>query len=587
MPNLVVPRADLFQALGRQMTDAEFEDLCFEFGIELDEVTSEREIVRRERGEEAAANLPEDTLYKIEIPANRYDLLCVEGLSAALRVFLNISAVPHYVLEEAQESITIEAPTLAVRPFVVCALLQGVTFDQQRFKSFIDLQDKLHANICRKRTLVAVGTHDYDTLKGPFRYTALPPNEIRFKALNQTQELTATELMELYQKDLKLKHFLHIIQDQPCYPVILDSRGVVLSMPPIINGDHSRITLNTKNVLVECTATDLTKARIVLNVITATFSQYCTQPFHIQTVRVIDSKGRTHITPVAEERAVRVASKYLSSVVGAQISAEQSASLLSRMCLPSVAEGEEIVVRVPMTRPDVLHPCDIAEDVAIAYGYNNIVKVIPRVATTGKQQPINHMSDLMRQEVAQAGFSEVLTFVLQSLRENYTLMRKQPDNKAVVIDNPRSVDFEVPRTSLLPGLLRTLANNKAQELPVRLFELSDVVHAAPELPSRTRNVRLLSAVYCNQAADFEVVHGLLDVALGKLGLAHKKDYVLRRSADESFFPGFQAEVVVRERVVGILGIIHPEVLANFDLQYPVSALELDFQTLLDYQALLG
>ena len=81
MPNLVVPRADLFQALGRQMTDAEFEDLCFEFGIELDEVTSEREIVRRERGEEAAANLPEDTLYKIEIPANRYDLLCVEGLA--------------------------------------------------------------------------------------------------------------------------------------------------------------------------------------------------------------------------------------------------------------------------------------------------------------------------------------------------------------------------------------------------------------------------------------------------------------------------------------------------------------------------
>lgn len=58
-----------------------------------------------------------------------------------------------------------------------------------------------------------------------------------------------------------------IIKDSPVYPVIYDSNGVVLSMPPIINGDHSKISLNTKNVFIEATATDLTKAKIVLDIL--------------------------------------------------------------------------------------------------------------------------------------------------------------------------------------------------------------------------------------------------------------------------------------------------------------------------------
>ena len=67
-----------------------------------------------------------------------------------------------------------------------------------RYDSFIDLQDKLHQNIARKRSLVAIGTHDLDTLKGPFKYMAKHPDQIKFKPLNQTKEFTATELMELY-----------------------------------------------------------------------------------------------------------------------------------------------------------------------------------------------------------------------------------------------------------------------------------------------------------------------------------------------------------------------------------------------------
>lgn len=57
-----------------------------------------------------------------------------------------------------------------IRPFVVAAVLRGVTFDGARYDSFIELQDRLHQNLCRKRTLVAIGTHDLDTLTPPFTY---------------------------------------------------------------------------------------------------------------------------------------------------------------------------------------------------------------------------------------------------------------------------------------------------------------------------------------------------------------------------------------------------------------------------------
>ncbi len=81
------------------------------------------------------------------------------------------------------------------------------------------------------------------------------------------------------QADRKLSKFLPIIRDAPRYPVIYDAKGRVLSLPPIINSDHSKIKLTTKNVLIECTATDLTKARIVLNTIVCMFSKYCKVPF--------------------------------------------------------------------------------------------------------------------------------------------------------------------------------------------------------------------------------------------------------------------------------------------------------------------
>lgn len=165
---------------------------------------------------------------------------------------------------------------------MVGAILRDLTLTKESYNSLIDLQDKLHQNICRKRSLVAIGTHDLDTVKGPFVYDAKSPKDISFRPLNQEKEYTGEQIMDLYavsrraskscfhvyqcffvffQNHAQLKQYLPIIKDSPVYPIIYDSNGVVLSLPPIINGDRSKITLNTKNIFIECTATDLTKVK--------------------------------------------------------------------------------------------------------------------------------------------------------------------------------------------------------------------------------------------------------------------------------------------------------------------------------------
>lgn len=145
-----------------------------------------------------------------------------------------------------------------------------------------------------------MGTHDLDTVKGPFTYEALSPEEIVFAPLNQKKVMNGKELMEFYevrcrvssfyeagtvilrqwmQNDRNLGKYLNIIKDSPVYPVILDADRTVCSLPPIINSNHSKITLDTRNVFIEVTATDRTKVEIVTNILVAMFSQYCDEAF--------------------------------------------------------------------------------------------------------------------------------------------------------------------------------------------------------------------------------------------------------------------------------------------------------------------
>jgi len=646
MPTLAVNRDDLFAHIGRTYSDEAFDELCFEFGVELDEITSEREealkssTVRLSKDQIAA--LSAAVIYKIDVPANRYDLLCIEGLSRSLKIFLGDMDAPVYQLTapDKMETMTVQQDaTSTVRPFVVCAILRDVAFTPERYASFIDLQDQLHRNLCRQRTLVAIGTHDMDAVKGPFHYDARCPDDIEFVPLKSSddtagQAFTGRTLLEHYETHPDCKHlkpYVPIIKDSSLYPVVLDNENVVLSLPPIINGDRSKITLDTKNVFIECTATDLTKANIVLDTVVTMFSEYCSQPFHIEPVRVnyVDAAGTTtksDVTPALSTRRVQAGVDFINSLIGIQETAERMVELCNKIQLgPATLEvgpdgrQQMLEVCVPPTRSDILHPVDIAEDVGIAYGYNNIVKRVPHTNTVGGEQPLNKLGDLLRDEIGRAGYTEVLTHGLCSVRDNFTALRKQI-TAAVSLSNPANVEYEVVRTTLLPGLLKTLQHNKSASFTAgfKLFEISDVVlpddrHAITGTVVGARNERRLCAVYAGPTSGFEVIHGLVDRVLTLTEVAPEEEYgsnstkgdeekfrVAREGwcytireltagdADAgTYFPGRAAEILLTspstggERVrIGTFGILHPEVLSAFDVGYPASCLEINLEPLM-------
>ncbi|KAJ8935955.1 hypothetical protein NQ314_012577 [Rhamnusium bicolor] len=156
MPTIGIKRDLLFKSLGKTYTDDDFQKLCFEFGLELDEVTTEKQMITKEQGEDSqlTSGASEDIIYRIDIPANRYDLLCLEGLVLGLLIFQGKISPPIFkALKPSKgdlQKLIIKPDTARIRPFAVAAILLNLEFNQDTYNSFIDLQDKLHQNICRE-----------------------------------------------------------------------------------------------------------------------------------------------------------------------------------------------------------------------------------------------------------------------------------------------------------------------------------------------------------------------------------------------------------------------------------------------------
>ncbi|KAK5125350.1 hypothetical protein LTR85_000459 [Meristemomyces frigidus] len=590
MPTIGVNKAELYKELGKEYTRDDFDELCFEFGIELDEDTTGTE---------------EPPQLKIEIPANRYDMLCFEGIAMNLNVFLGRQSMPNYTLKPPSNgqllTVTVSEDTAKIRQYFSCAVLRNIKFTKARYESFIALQDKLHQNLARQRTLVAIGTHDLDTIEGPFTYEALPPDEIKFAPLNQTKEMTGTQMMEFYEKDKHLSRYLPIIRSSPVYPIIYDKNRTVLSMPPIINSNHSKITLDTKNVFIDITATDKTKLEIVNHIIVTMFSQYCEEPFTVEPVKIIsDHNGETRETPDLTPRSTQASAAYINSVCGLSESRQTLCDLLKKMCYhakPSTTDEDILDVDIPVTRADVLHQADIMEDAAIAYGFNNLPRHFPTTqAATAAALPINKLADIVRLESAMAGWAEVMPLILCSHDENYAWLNKSDDGKAVRLANPKTAEYQIVRTSLLPGLLKTIRENRRHAVPMKIFEVSDVAFKDAKAERRSRNERHFAACWYGKSAGFEQVHGLLDriMLMLKSAFITREDglkdpavqgYWIEEVDDSTYLPGHAAAIYLqlaggKAQQIGTFGMLHPTVLKHFELPFPASTLELNVEVFL-------
>lgn len=396
-------------------------------------------------------------------------------------------------------------------------------------------------------------------------------------------------LFNILKNDMKMKKFLPILDGHDKYPVFYDKNRQVLSLPPIINSETTKISYNTKNVFIEVTGTDLMKCKICLAILAAQFSEYCAadSQFTIEQVKVTyeSEPEKSEVTPSLDYNTFEVELEKVNKTLGIQIDVEKAAECASKMGLTLLGSKDgKMTVEFPPTRSDILHPCDLVEDIGIGYGYNNIVRVFPDTNTVGAFQPNNVFADLLRQELAQAGYIEQLTFSLISLKDNYERMRQPINvNECVQLSNPKTLEFEIVRTSLLPGLLKCLQGNRKEPIPQKVFELSDCVVLDAGSETGARNCRKIAAMVCDQSSNFEVIHGLLDLLMTKVGSKMLKDYKLVEDAEDTrFFTKRGVSILLKGKKIGSMGVIHPEVLGNFELKYPVSCLEIEFDPMFDH-----
>lgn len=184
-----------------------------------------------------------------------------------------------------------------------------------------------------------MGTHDLDKFCGeaPITYEAVPPQEIEFQALKQTKSMNAVQLFEEFEKDMKMKKFLHILEGEPRYPVFYDKNRQVLSLPPIINSEQTKISLETKNVFIEVTGTDLMKTKICLAIIAAQFSMHCSSEnqFTCEQVKITyeGHPEKSELTPSLSYLDFEVELSYINRLLGLNLDQKTVAECLEKMGL--------------------------------------------------------------------------------------------------------------------------------------------------------------------------------------------------------------------------------------------------------------
>ncbi|HHY00060.1 MAG TPA: phenylalanine--tRNA ligase subunit beta [Methanothermobacter sp.] len=517
----------------------------------------------------------DDHEVKVEFFPNRPDYLSVEGVARALKGFLKIEeGLPHYHLESSNTSITIDPELEDIRPYTACCLVKGIHLTEEKLRQLMDFQEDLHWVLGRDRKKVAIGIHNLDVLQGPFHYLACDPDEVSFVPLEMDEKMTLREILTEHKKG---RSYAHLIDQHDKYPIIMDSEDNILSMPPIINGELTKLTTLTRNLFVDVTGTSQLAVERTLNIIATSFAESGAQ---IQTMENIYEDGtftRPDLTPKKRMVSVRKAEK----VIGMPLSAEIVVDSLKNVRFDAEAiDPDTVKVMIPPYRVDILHEVDIIENVAIGYCFRKIKPKLPQVATVAREDPYHDFDQNVREIMNGLGFTEVMSLMLTNEENHYRKMMI-PETERVEVAQPISQDRTMIRQSLLNGLLEFLEDNKHEELPQKIFEVGETVFLEEETETKTRGVKKLAAMMIHSQANFTEIKSTSHALMVNLGL----EMEIEDTKHPSFIQGRCAKIKSIDKsslnvlVEGFFGEINPEVITNFELEYPVVAVEVEFKTL--------
>ena len=510
----------------------------------------------------------DDETIAVEVNPDRQDLLSTEGIARALRAFLGISPGPvEYQVRRSGSKVIVSKGLEKIRPYIACGIARGVQVSDELIKEYMHLQELLTETHGRNRRKASIGLYVLDDICFPITYHLETPENIRFVPLGHETEMDGPTILRQHEKGIL---YGPIIADFKKWPLLSDSSGHILSLPPIINSsDLGRITDRTSNIFIEVTGTHLPTVNQALNIMITSLAE---RGAKLESVTVVYPDDRKMETPDLKPSKRVINTADVTKLTGIDLSDKEVAQCLHRMCYGArVVKPGTISVEAPAYRTDILHEVDVFEDVAIGYRFDRIEPTFPGTMTVGRLLPSTRLKGKVRDLMVGVKYQEVMSYVMTS-PENLTsrVARNMP---VVSTGNPKSREYSVLRNSLLPILLDFASKNQHADYPQRLFEIGDIVLPEANSETRSRQVPALCGLVVDSRVNLTDMMAELSFILRGVGLDGRFNFTSR--VEPTFIEGRCGSVLVDSTPIGCFGEVSPTVLVNYALGRPVVAFELE------------
>src|SRR3989344_1990767 len=434
----------------------------------------------------------------VEIFPNRPDLLSEQGFARALSSFLGIKkGLAKFVVKKSDIKVIVDKNVEKIRPYTVCAVIKDMKLDDEKIREIMQIQEKLHVTLCRNRRKIAIGIYPLDKIVSPIYFKAVKPAEIQFQPLESKRSMNAFQILKDHPKG---KEFAHLLDKLPMYAIFEDSKKQILSLTPIINSEIvGKVTSQSKNLFIETSGYDLETQKICLNIIVTALAEMGGSIYSVE----IDYTGKKITTPDLTPVKMNLDEKTINKILGLNLSKKQMIELLSKMGFGN--EGDSLLI--PAYRKDIMHQVDLAEDLAIAYGYDNFTSEIPKIATTAKQFPITNFKKSLASLLIGLNLLETHTTILTN--ETILMKKTNYETDAIELENPKTRDNGLIRTWLLPSLLDVLSRNKHREYPQNIFEIGPI-GLKGNSETGTQEKEMLSCLLSSTGTDFTRIKQILD-----------------------------------------------------------------------------
>ena len=597
-----IPKERLLNILGSDMETEAVLDKLGELGCDVEDVVEEglyrcrecgtivkvrgdsntvcslcQNVIKPSNLQDTGEFLSSREVIRMELLPSRPDLFDIGGLSRLLKGYCNVETGPViYEVHPSGKRITVSEELhmhdVCFRPYIASGIIKNVEFDDEMVKLIMELQENLHWGLGRNRRKAAIGIHDLDKITGDVRYIAVNKETFSFVPLAMEEELTVAEILHEHPKGVDYRHLL---ATYPKAPIIMDSEDVVLSMPPIINSEYTKVTSETQNIFLDITGLEKELVHDIARIVTASLIELGAQA---ESVVIEYSNGDEIVSPNLNDKfSLEVSLEQTKNRIGVALSMEDLLEYLRRMRYRvSKLNDDTVNVYVPPYRTDIIHSVDIMEDVAIAYGYHRIAPRRVFDYTVGTPRVMEEFCTVLRNVMIGLGFLETMSLMLTNRDMQFNRFELEGYD-VVEVKNAISNNQTILRKSLKGGLLEILSINTGNQLPQRIFEIGDVVELDETQETKTSDVRKMAGAIVASKVDLSEMGGVVSRILKEVGVTANWE----ESCFDYFIEGRQVLIVSNGMDLGELGEVHPHVLENFGICNPVTLFEIDVSNMLE------